>query len=64
MAETMATRLVIPKRRSPAKRPRRWDVHVVLDKDAFERLEAMAKADDRAISNLAKHIIVQWLGVH
>lgn len=61
MATPMGTRLAIPKQKSPAKRPRRWDVHIVLDKEAFEHLARLAERDDRAISNLAKHILMQWL---
>ena len=43
------------------KSARRYDVHVVLEKDDYERLQRLAANDDRAISNLVRRIIRKWL---
>jgi hypothetical protein len=47
----------------PRKRPRRYDIHLVLAKDEYERLQAIATEDDRALSNLVRRIVRQWLDV-
>lgn len=57
----MTLKIPANKHREPAKRARRWDVHVVFDKDDYERLLSRAEQDDRAISNLVRRIVKLWL---
>jgi hypothetical protein len=46
---------------APAEAVRRYDVHIGLSKDEYERLVAFASRDHRAVANLAKHVLLQWL---
>jgi hypothetical protein len=61
MARSKPLRIPLHEATEPAEPVRRYDVHIGLSKDEYERLVAFASRDHRAVANLAKHALLQWL---